>query len=117
MLVGELHQVLMEHQITCHRTCFSLRLGDVPLDSHTKLCSIQDGAVIKVEEGNCLTLFHTFFHPSCLRLLFTASDPSFMIKCIIKNYFDNHFIHTLNHHITMYVNCAYLSLHLGFVQY
>lgn len=65
MLVGELYQVLMEHPITCHRTCFSLRLGDVPLDSHTKLCSIQDGAVIKVEEGNCLILFHTFFHASC----------------------------------------------------
>lgn len=79
MLVGELHQVLMEHEITCHRTCFSLRLGDVPLDSHTKLCSIQDGALIKVEEGKCLTLFHTFFHPSCWRLLLTASDTSFMM--------------------------------------
>lgn len=52
MLVAELHQVLTEHESTCHRTCFSLRLGDVPLDSHTKLCSIQDGAVIRVEEGN-----------------------------------------------------------------
>lgn len=54
MLVGELSQALMEHEITCHRTCFSLRLGDVPLDSHTKLSSIQDGTVIKLEEGNCL---------------------------------------------------------------
>lgn len=63
MLVGELHQVLMEHEITCHRTCFSLRLGDVPLDSHTKLCSIQDGAVIKVEEGKCLLLHSSFTLP------------------------------------------------------
>lgn len=61
MLVGELQQVLMEHEVTCHRTCFSLRLGGVPLDGHTKLCSIQDGAVIKVEEGNCHTVSHVFF--------------------------------------------------------
>lgn len=62
MLVAEVHQLLMEHENTCHRTCFSLRLGGVPLDSHAKMSSIQgvqEGAVIKMEEGNCL-LFYFF---------------------------------------------------------
>lgn len=60
MLVVELHQVLMDHEITCHRTCFSLQLGGVTLDSLNELHSvpgIRDGAVIKVMEGNCLFLF------------------------------------------------------------
>ncbi|MEQ2158512.1 hypothetical protein GOODEAATRI_013134 [Goodea atripinnis] len=55
MLVSELHQVLMDHEITCHRTCFSLQLGNTVLDSLTKLRSIQgiqDGALIRVVEGN-----------------------------------------------------------------
>lgn len=59
LLVAELHQVLMEHEVTCHRTCFSLQLGGTTLDGLTKLCSIQgmqDGALIKVVEGNCLIL-------------------------------------------------------------
>lgn len=63
LLVAELHQVLMEHEVTCHRTCFSLQLGDTTLDGLTKLCSIQgmrDGALIKVVEGNCLILTSDF---------------------------------------------------------
>lgn len=58
-----MHQLLMEHENTCHRTCFSVRLGGVPLDSHTKISSIQgvqEGAVIKMEEGNYF-LFYFFF--------------------------------------------------------
>ncbi|XP_068187541.1 clustered mitochondria protein homolog isoform X1 [Antennarius striatus] len=53
LMVSELHQVLMEHQITCHRTCFSLQLGGTAFNSHTRLSSIQgiqDGALIKVVE-------------------------------------------------------------------
>lgn len=63
LLVAELHQVLMEHEVTCHRTCFSLQLGGTALDGLTKLCSIQgmqDGALIKVVEGNCLILTSDF---------------------------------------------------------
>lgn len=63
MLVAELHQVLMDHEITCHRTCFSLQQGGSMLDSLTMLSSIpgiQEGALIKVVEGNCL-LFFLFF--------------------------------------------------------
>lgn len=55
MLVAELHQVLMDHEVTCHRTRFSLQLGGVVLDSLTELRSvqgIQDGALIKLVEGN-----------------------------------------------------------------
>lgn len=55
LLVAELHRVLMEHELTCHRTCFSLQLDGTTLDGLTKLCavqSIQDGAAIKVVEGN-----------------------------------------------------------------
>ncbi|XP_071362171.1 clustered mitochondria protein homolog isoform X1 [Trachinotus anak] len=55
MLVAELHQVLMDHEITCHRTCFSLQLGGTSLDSLTELRSIQgiqDGALIKLVEDS-----------------------------------------------------------------
>ncbi|XP_022594435.1 clustered mitochondria protein homolog [Seriola dumerili] len=55
MLVAELHQVLMDHEITCHRTCFSLQLGGTTLDSLTELRSIQgiqDGALIKLVEDS-----------------------------------------------------------------
>ncbi|KAK5610021.1 hypothetical protein CRENBAI_022394 [Crenichthys baileyi] len=53
MLVSELHQVLMDHEITCHCTCFSLQLGNTVLDSLNELRSIQgiqDGALIRVVE-------------------------------------------------------------------
>ncbi|KAM4726274.1 clustered mitochondria protein homolog [Anableps anableps] len=55
MLVSELHQVLMDHEITCHHTCFSLQLGNTVLDSLAKLHSIkgfQDGALIRVVEDS-----------------------------------------------------------------
>ncbi|CAJ1063756.1 clustered mitochondria protein homolog [Xyrichtys novacula] len=55
MLVAELYQVLMDHEITCHRTCFSLQLGGSVLDSLTQLRSIQgiqEGALIKVVEDS-----------------------------------------------------------------
>lgn len=38
-----------------------------------------------------------------------------MHYALMHHYFDENLMHTLNHHITMYVNCAYLSLNLGFV--
>ncbi|TKS65350.1 Clustered mitochondria protein -like protein [Collichthys lucidus] len=78
LLVAELHQVLMEHKITCHRTCFSLQLGGTALDGLTELCSIegiQDGALIKVVEDSysvrdaCLHLRH-------VRDLLRSLDPA-----------------------------------------
>ncbi|XP_024122380.1 clustered mitochondria protein homolog [Oryzias melastigma] len=55
MLVSELQQALMDHEVTCHRTCFSLQLEGATLDSGVELRSIQgvqDGALIKVVEDS-----------------------------------------------------------------
>nr|XP_040036639.1 clustered mitochondria protein homolog isoform X1 [Gasterosteus aculeatus aculeatus] len=53
MLVAELHQVLMDHEISCHCTCFSLQLGGVALDGLAELRCVQgmqDAALVKVVE-------------------------------------------------------------------
>ena len=53
-LVQEIHQVLMDREETCHRTCFSLQLDGVTLDNFAELKSIEnlkEGSVIKVVEG------------------------------------------------------------------
>lgn len=55
LLVVELQRVLMEHELTCHRTCFSLQLGGNTLDGLTKLRDVQGlqvGASLKVVEGS-----------------------------------------------------------------
>ncbi|XP_032432290.1 clustered mitochondria protein homolog isoform X2 [Xiphophorus hellerii] len=55
MSISELHQVLMDHELTCHRSCFSLQLGGAILDSATELGSIQgiqEGALIRVVEDS-----------------------------------------------------------------
>lgn len=52
-IVQELHQLLMEREDTCHRTCFSLQLDGNTLDNFAELKSIpglKDGSVIKVVE-------------------------------------------------------------------
>ncbi|CAK1551094.1 unnamed protein product [Leptosia nina] len=52
-LVQEIHQVLMDREDTCHRTCFSLQLDGVTLDNFAELKNIEglkDGSVIKVVE-------------------------------------------------------------------
>ncbi|MCP9258691.1 Clu protein [Dirofilaria immitis] len=53
-MVQELHQVLLEREATCHRTCFSLQLNGVSLDHFTELKNIAgltDGSVLRVVEG------------------------------------------------------------------
>lgn len=53
-MVQELHQVLLERESTCHRTCFSLQLNGVSLDHFTELrnvAGLTDGSVLKVIEG------------------------------------------------------------------
>lgn len=50
-LVQEIHQLLMDREDTCHRTCFSLQLDGNTLDNFTELKSIEglkEGSVIKV---------------------------------------------------------------------
>ena len=36
-LVQEIHQMLMDKEETCHRTCFSLQLDGVPMDKFSEL--------------------------------------------------------------------------------
>eukprot|EP00095_Tigriopus_kingsejongensis_P007062 maker-scaffold1121_size61474-snap-gene-0.19 protein:Tk07062 transcript:maker-scaffold1121_size61474-snap-gene-0.19-mRNA-1 annotation:"eukaryotic translation initiation factor 3" len=52
-LVQEIHQLLMDREDTCHRTCFSLQLHGVVLDNFAELKSIEglgEGATLKVVE-------------------------------------------------------------------
>lgn len=87
MLVAELRQVLMDHEITCHRTCFSLQLGGTTLDSLTELHSIQgiqNRALIKLVEGDCLYL--------CFKFYFSQSNVNTQtgsVNCVF------HFIQTV----------------------
>ncbi|XP_070773586.1 clustered mitochondria protein homolog [Enoplosus armatus] len=78
LLVAELHQVLMEHEITCHRTCFSLQLGGTALDNLTELSSIQgiqDGALIKVVEDS-YSVRDARLHLRHVRDLLRSLDPT-----------------------------------------
>ena len=52
-LVQEIHQVLMDKEETCHRTCFSLQLDGVTLDNFSELKSVEglrDGSSIRLVE-------------------------------------------------------------------
>ena len=56
-MVQEIHQVLMDREDTCHRTCFSLQLDGNVLDNFAELKSIeglQEGSLLKVVEGQRL---------------------------------------------------------------
>jgi len=55
-LVQEIHQLLMDREDTCHRTCFSLQLDSVTLDNFAELKNIEglkEGSVIKVRAYLC----------------------------------------------------------------
>ena len=59
-MVQEIHQVLMDREDTCHRTCFSLQLDGNVLDNFAELKSIeglQEGSQLKVVEGESLSCF------------------------------------------------------------
>ena len=52
-LVQEIHQLLMDREETCHRTCFSLHLNGQVLDNFAELKSVEglkEGSVLKVVE-------------------------------------------------------------------
>lgn len=52
-LVQEIHQLLMDREDTCHRTCFSLQLDGVTLDNFAELKNIEGlkhGSTVKVVE-------------------------------------------------------------------
>ena len=51
-LVQEIHQVLMDKEETCYRTCFSLQLEGIILDNFTELKNIEglkEGCLLKVD--------------------------------------------------------------------
>ena len=71
-LVQEIHQLLMDREDTCHRTCFSLQLDGNTLDNFAELKNIEglkEGSVIKVsfitsvrlEDGLTIAIFWTLF--------------------------------------------------------
>ena len=58
-LVQEIHQMLMDKEETCHRTCFSLQLDGVTLDNFSELKTIEglkEGSIIKLVDGICFKL-------------------------------------------------------------
>ncbi|XP_029304608.1 LOW QUALITY PROTEIN: clustered mitochondria protein homolog [Cottoperca gobio] len=78
MIVTELHQVLMEHEVTCHRTSFSLQLGGTALSGQSELRSIQGirgGALIKVVEDS-YTVRDARLHLRHVRDLLGSLDPA-----------------------------------------
>ena len=75
-LVQEIHQLLMDREDTCHRTCFSLQLNGNSLDNFAELKSVEglaDGSVIKV-----LYYLHIYIYIS-LEIISTKIPPSLQL--------------------------------------
>ncbi|XP_061595697.1 clustered mitochondria protein homolog [Cololabis saira] len=84
MLVAELQQLLMDHELTCQCTCFSLQLGSATLDGLAELSSIQgaqgvqgvqDGVLIKVVE-DAYSVRDARLHLRHVRELLRSLDPT-----------------------------------------
>ncbi|CAI4229017.1 unnamed protein product [Auanema sp. JU1783] len=76
-MVQELHQVLLEREFTCHRTCFSLQLNGQTLDNFVELKNIPevvDGCVIQVVDEP-FTLREARIHLRHIRDLLRTVDP------------------------------------------
>ncbi|XP_059480383.1 clustered mitochondria protein homolog isoform X2 [Neocloeon triangulifer] len=77
-LVQEIHQLLMDREDTCHRTCFSLQLDNVTLDNFAELKNIEglkEGSVIKVVE-ELYTMREARIHVRHVRDLLKSLDPA-----------------------------------------
>lgn len=77
-LVQEIHQLLMDREDTCHRTCFSLQMDGNVLDNFAELKNIeglQEGSVIKVVEEP-YTMREARIHVRHVRDLLKSLDPS-----------------------------------------
>ncbi|XP_063707922.1 clustered mitochondria protein homolog, partial [Culicoides brevitarsis] len=77
-LVQEIHQLLMDREDTCHRTCFSLQLNGVTLDNFAELKNIEglkEGSVIKVVEEP-YTMREARIHVRHVRDLLKSLDPA-----------------------------------------
>ncbi|XP_046891507.1 clustered mitochondria protein homolog isoform X1 [Hypomesus transpacificus] len=77
-MVQEIHQVLMDREDTCHRTCFSLQLDGNVLDNFAELKSIEgllEGSLLKVVEEP-YTVREARIHVRHIRDLLKSLDPS-----------------------------------------
>lgn len=77
-LVQEIHQLLMDREDTCHRTCFSLQLDGVTLDNFAELKNIdglQEGSTVKVVEEP-YTMREARIHVRHVRDLLKSMDPA-----------------------------------------
>ncbi|XP_077336616.1 clustered mitochondria protein homolog isoform X2 [Lithobates pipiens] len=77
-MVQEIHQVLMDREDTCHRTCFSLQLDGNVLDNFAELKTIEgfeEGVVLKVVEEP-YTVREARIHVRHIRDLLKSLDPS-----------------------------------------
>lgn len=77
-LVQEIHQLLMDREDTCHRTCFSLQLNGVTLDNFAELKNIEglkEGSVLKVVEEQ-YTMREARIHVRHVRDLLKCMDPA-----------------------------------------
>ncbi|ETE69328.1 hypothetical protein L345_04868 [Ophiophagus hannah] len=77
-MVQEIHQVLMDREDTCHRTCFSLQLDGNVLDNFAELKTIeglQEDSVLKVVEEP-YTVREARIHVRHVRDLLKSLDPS-----------------------------------------
>lgn len=77
-LVQEIHQLLMDREDTCHRTCFSLQLDGRTLDNFAELKNIdglQEGSVIRVVEEP-YTMREARIHVRHVRDLLKSLDPA-----------------------------------------
>ncbi|MGH0153051.1 UNVERIFIED_CONTAM: hypothetical protein FKN15_023977 [Acipenser sinensis] len=77
-MVQEIHQVLMDREDTCHRTCFSLQLEGNVLDNFAELKSLeglQEGSLLKVVEEP-YTVREARIHVRHIRDLLKSLDPS-----------------------------------------
>ncbi|GLV34583.1 clueless [Carabus blaptoides fortunei] len=77
-LVQEIHQLLMDREDSCHRTCFSLQLEGNTLDNFAELKNVEglkDGSVIKVVEEP-YTMREARIHVRHVRDLLKSLDPA-----------------------------------------
>lgn len=77
-LVQEIHQLLMDREDTCHRTCFSLQLDGITLDNFAELKNIEglkENSVVKVVEEPYTTR-EARIHVRHVRDLLKSMDPT-----------------------------------------
>lgn len=77
-LVQEIHQLLMDREDTCHRTCFSLQLDGITLDNFAELKNIEglkEGSIVKVLEEP-YTMREARIHVRHVRDLLKSMDPA-----------------------------------------